>query len=87
NGILANEMGLGKTIEAIAFLAHLYQEGDGGPHLIVVPASTLDNWVREVHLWCPELDILLYYGSQDRKLLRMDIMNKVVDFNVIITTY
>ncbi|XP_068537824.1 SWI/SNF-related matrix-associated actin-dependent regulator of chromatin subfamily A containing DEAD/H box 1 isoform X4 [Anas acuta] len=88
NGILADEMGLGKTIQAIAFLAYLYQEGNRGPHLIVVPASTLDNWIREVHLWCPELDVLFYYGSQeDRKHLRADINNKVVDFNVIVTTY
>nr|XP_009935274.1 PREDICTED: SWI/SNF-related matrix-associated actin-dependent regulator of chromatin subfamily A containing DEAD/H box 1 [Opisthocomus hoazin] len=88
NGILADEMGLGKTIQAIAFLAYLYQEGNRGPHLIVVPASTLDNWIREVHLWCPELNVLFYYGSQeDRKHLRVDINNKVVDFNVIVTTY
>ncbi|NWH98423.1 SMRCD regulator, partial [Tichodroma muraria] len=88
NGILADEMGLGKTIQAIAFLAYLYQAGNRGPHLIVVPASTLDNWIREVHLWCPELNVLFYYGSQeDRKHLRVDIHNKVVDFNVIVTTY
>ncbi|XP_027587544.1 SWI/SNF-related matrix-associated actin-dependent regulator of chromatin subfamily A containing DEAD/H box 1 [Pipra filicauda] len=88
NGILADEMGLGKTIQAIAFLAYLYQEGNRGPHLIVVPASTLDNWIREVHLWCPELNVLFYYGSlEDRKHLRVDIINKVVDFNVIVTTY
>ncbi|XP_009870070.1 PREDICTED: SWI/SNF-related matrix-associated actin-dependent regulator of chromatin subfamily A containing DEAD/H box 1 isoform X1 [Apaloderma vittatum] len=88
NGILADEMGLGKTIQAIAFLAYLYQEGNRGPHLIVVPASTLDNWIREVHLWCPELNVLFYYGSQeDRRHLRVDISNKVVDFNVIVTTY
>ncbi|XP_068260270.1 SWI/SNF-related matrix-associated actin-dependent regulator of chromatin subfamily A containing DEAD/H box 1-like [Nyctibius grandis] len=88
NGILADEMGLGKTVEAIAFLAYLYQKGNRGPHLIVVPASTLDNWVREVHLWCPHLNVLVYHGSQeDRKDLREDIINEVVDFNVIITTY
>nr|XP_056711454.1 SWI/SNF-related matrix-associated actin-dependent regulator of chromatin subfamily A containing DEAD/H box 1 [Euleptes europaea] len=88
NGILADEMGLGKTIQAIAFLAYLYQAGNVGPHLIVVPASTIDNWVREVNLWCPDLQILFYYGSQeDRKHLRMDIHNNVVDFNVIVTTY
>uniref|UniRef100_A0A5F8HA60 SWI/SNF-related matrix-associated actin-dependent regulator of chromatin subfamily A containing DEAD/H box 1 n=1 Tax=Monodelphis domestica TaxID=13616 RepID=A0A5F8HA60_MONDO len=88
NGILADEMGLGKTIQAISFLAYLYQEGNRGPHLIVVPASTLDNWIRDVNLWCSNLDVLFYYGSQeDRKQLRYDIHNKVVDFNVIVTTY
>ncbi|KAL7982095.1 hypothetical protein Chor_001152 [Crotalus horridus] len=81
-------LGLGKTIQAIAFLAYLYQLGDVGPHLIVVPASTIDNWIREINLWCPELQILFYYGSQeDRRHFRMDIHNKVTDFNVIVTTY
>jgi SWI/SNF-related matrix-associated actin-dependent regulator 1 of chromatin subfamily A len=41
NGILADEMGLGKTIQAIAFLAHLKELGDEGPHLIIVPSSTM----------------------------------------------
>ncbi len=33
--------GLGKTVQTIAFLAYLMEQGDGGPHLIVVPSSTL----------------------------------------------
>ena len=41
NGILADEMGLGKTIQAISFLAHLKETGDEGPHLIIVPSSTM----------------------------------------------
>ncbi|XP_067850571.1 SWI/SNF-related matrix-associated actin-dependent regulator of chromatin subfamily A containing DEAD/H box 1-like isoform X2 [Heptranchias perlo] len=88
NGILADEMGLGKTVQAISFLAYLYQEGDKGPHLIIVPASTLDNWIRELKQWCPELKVLLYYGSlEDRRVLRSDILHKFVDFSVIVTTY
>ncbi|KAM5255247.1 SWI/SNF-related matrix-associated actin-dependent regulator of chromatin subfamily A containing DEAD/H box 1 isoform 2-T2 [Ctenodactylus gundi] len=87
NGILADEMGLGKTIQAIAFLAHLYQEGSKGPHLIVVPASTIDNWLREVNLWCPTLNVLCYYGSQEeRKQIRYNIHSKYEEYNVIVTT-
>ena len=41
NGILADEMGLGKTIQAISFLAHLKDLGDEGPHLVIVPSSTM----------------------------------------------
>uniref|UniRef100_A0A673YWY3 DNA helicase n=1 Tax=Salmo trutta TaxID=8032 RepID=A0A673YWY3_SALTR len=63
NGILADEMGLGKTIQAIAFLGRLHQDGIDGPHLITVPSSTLDNWVRELKLWCPSLKVLVYYGE------------------------
>ncbi|XP_041855219.1 SWI/SNF-related matrix-associated actin-dependent regulator of chromatin subfamily A containing DEAD/H box 1A isoform X2 [Melanotaenia boesemani] len=88
SGILADEMGLGKTIQAIAFLAQLFENGIDAPHLIVVPSSTLDNWVRELKLWCPSLNVLIYYGSvEERCYLRHDILNKAVDFNVIVTTY
>ncbi|XP_029016897.1 SWI/SNF-related matrix-associated actin-dependent regulator of chromatin subfamily A containing DEAD/H box 1A [Betta splendens] len=88
SGILADEMGLGKTIQAIAFLAQLYQNGIEGPHLITVPSSTLDNWVRELKLWCPSLKVLVYYGTmEDRRYLRHDILNEDVEFNVIVTTY
>ena len=62
NGILADEMynlfsilhhfntanrGLGKTIQTLAFLAHLYANGVTGPFLIVGPLSTLANWIKE----------------------------------------
>ncbi|KAG5841451.1 hypothetical protein ANANG_G00199640 [Anguilla anguilla] len=88
SGILADEMGLGKTIQAISFLASLYQDGNTGPHLIIVPSSTLDNWVRELKLWCPSLAVLVYYGSaEDRRYLRHDILSKEVEFNIIVTTY
>ncbi|KAK7125978.1 hypothetical protein R3I93_021379 [Phoxinus phoxinus] len=88
SGILADEMGLGKTIQAISFLAYLYQEGNHGPHLITVPASTLDNWVRELKLWCPSFKVLVYYGSaEDRKYMRYEILNHIVDYNIIVSTY
>uniref|UniRef100_A0A8C1MBC3 DNA helicase n=1 Tax=Cyprinus carpio TaxID=7962 RepID=A0A8C1MBC3_CYPCA len=88
SGILADEMGLGKTIQAISFLAHLYEKGIKGPHLITVPSSTLDNWVRELGLWCPSLKVLIYYGSvEDRRYLRQDILSGLVEFNIIVSTY
>ena len=40
NGILADQMGLGKTIQALAFLGYLIEQGDVGPHVIIVPSST-----------------------------------------------
>ncbi|XP_061623861.1 SWI/SNF-related matrix-associated actin-dependent regulator of chromatin subfamily A containing DEAD/H box 1A isoform X2 [Phyllopteryx taeniolatus] len=88
SGILADEMGLGKTIQAIAFLGHLFQKGVKGPHLITVPSSTLDNWVRELKMWCPSLKVLVFCGSmEDRHYLKHDILNGAVEFNVLVTTY
>ena len=40
NGILADQMGLGKTIQALAFLGYLIENGNIGPHVIIVPSST-----------------------------------------------
>ena len=62
--ILADDMGLGKTCQVVAFLAHLFEKGEKGPHLIVVPASTLENWLREFSLFCPFLEVMPYYGER-----------------------
>lgn len=48
NGILADQMGLGKTIQTIGFLAHLKGKGMHGPYMIIAPLSTLSNWVNEI---------------------------------------
>lgn len=48
NGILADQMGLGKTVQTIGFLAHLKGMGLDGPYLVIAPLSTLSNWVNEV---------------------------------------
>lgn len=32
-------------------LAQLLEEGDHGPHLIVAPMSTVENWMRELQTW------------------------------------
>jgi ATP-dependent DNA helicase len=48
NGILADEMRHGKTIQSIAFLAHLKGNGLDGPYMIIASAATLTNWVDEI---------------------------------------
>ncbi|WMC88361.1 DEAD/DEAH box helicase [Streptomyces rochei] len=45
--ILGDEMSLGKTIQAIAVLAHLAAEGQSH-FMVVCPASVLVNWTREI---------------------------------------
>lgn len=48
-------------------------DGDDGPHIIVVPASLLENWQRELQRWCPSLKVVLYYGK-DRAQLREELL-------------
>ncbi|OWM77232.1 protein CHROMATIN REMODELING 19 isoform X2 [Punica granatum] len=62
--ILADEMGLGKTVQAITYLMLLkHLHNDPGPHLIVCPASLLENWDRELKRWCPSLTVVQFHGS------------------------
>jgi SWI/SNF-related matrix-associated actin-dependent regulator of chromatin subfamily A member 5 len=52
NGILADEMGLGKTLQTISFLGFLkHYENTKQPHLVLVPKSTLHNWMSEFKKW------------------------------------
>ncbi|KAL8999709.1 MAG: hypothetical protein Q9169_001526 [Polycauliona sp. 2 TL-2023] len=86
--ILADDMGLGKTCQVVAFLAHLFEKGEKGPHLIIVPGSTIENWLREFSIFCPKLSIIPYYAGQaERADIRYQIEQNLANINVIVTTY
>jgi len=88
SGILADEMGLGKTLQTISFLGYLrYICEINGPHLVVVPKSTLDNWKREFARWTPDIDVLVLQGNKDE---RQQLINERLleeEFDVCITSY
>lgn len=48
----------GKTIQSIAFVAALVEEGVSLPQLVVAPLSTLRNWEREFSTWAPHLNVV-----------------------------
>ena len=86
--ILADDMGLGKTCQVVAFLAALLEQGNTGPHLVVVPGSTIENWMREFRKFCPALQIELYVGSQaERWAKQSEIKAGISKINVLLTTY
>ncbi|OAP63602.1 hypothetical protein AYL99_02829 [Fonsecaea erecta] len=87
--ILADDMGLGKTCQVIAFLAHLLEQGNRGPHLVVVPAATLENWLKEFQRFCPALHVEPYYATNptERLTLREYLDDNRDQVNVIVTTY
>ena len=50
--IFYDAQGLGKTLQSISILAYCYEYLKiTGPHLIVVPKSTLSNWMNEFERW------------------------------------
>jgi len=87
NGILADEMGLGKTIQTIALVTHLIEKKhESGPFIIIVPLSTLSNWVLEFNKWAPSVVKIAYKGSPAaRKSLAQSLRSG--RFQVVITTY
>ncbi|OCK88564.1 ISWI chromatin-remodeling complex ATPase ISW1 [Cenococcum geophilum 1.58] len=88
SGILADEMGLGKTLQTISFLGYLrFIAQITGPHLVVVPKSTLDNWKREFGKWIPEVNVLVLQGAKDERATLIN--ERLVDekFDVCITSY
>lgn len=88
SGILADEMGLGKTLQTISFLAYLrYVRHINGPHLILVPKSTLENWQREFARWTPEVRTIVVQGDKET---RGEVINNrllTCEFDVCITSY
>ncbi|CAH2046425.1 unnamed protein product [Thlaspi arvense] len=100
NVILADEMGLGKTVSASAFLSSLYFEfGVARPCLVLVPLSTMPNWLSEFSLWAPLLNVVEYHGGAKARAIIRDYewhaksstgtAKKMMPykFNVLLTTY
>uniref|UniRef100_A0A3P9D0C4 SWI/SNF related BAF chromatin remodeling complex subunit ATPase 2 n=1 Tax=Maylandia zebra TaxID=106582 RepID=A0A3P9D0C4_9CICH len=87
NGILADEMGLGKTIQTIALITYLMEHKRlNGPFVIIVPLSTLSNWVYELDKWAPSVVKIAYKGTP---ALRRGLVPQLRSgkFNVLLTTY
>ncbi|PNS13958.1 hypothetical protein CAC42_1449 [Sphaceloma murrayae] len=86
--ILADDMGLGKTCQVISFLSHLKETEVEGTHLIIVPGSTIENWLREFSRFSPTLNVQAYYGSQaEREELRSMFEEDLDNTDVLVTTY
>jgi len=76
---MADDMGLGKTIQVISLLLKIKEEGRlQNPVLVICPTTLMGNWMKELQLFAPDLDTVIYHGA-DREL--------DVEHDVILTTY
>jgi SWI/SNF-related matrix-associated actin-dependent regulator of chromatin subfamily A-like protein 1 len=75
---LADEQGLGKTIEALATL-----EADNAyPAIVVCPASLKLNWLRELSLWLPHRSAQALTGTRgDAPVAQADVT--VVNYDIV----
>lgn len=39
-----------------------------GPHMVIVPKSTLANWMNEFKKWCPSLRAVCLIGDQEARV-------------------
>ncbi|XP_013792356.1 SWI/SNF-related matrix-associated actin-dependent regulator of chromatin subfamily A member 5-like [Limulus polyphemus] len=88
NGILADEMGLGKTLQTISLFGYMkHYRNVNGPHMVIVPKSTLANWKNEFKRWCPSLKAVCLIGDQETRaaLIRDTLMPG--EWDVCVTSY
>lgn len=79
-GILADEMGMGKTIQTVSLLV---SEPRQKPNLVVAPAVALIQWKNEIEKYCGEnVSVCVFHGSG-----RTDDVKKLKAFDIVLTTY
>ncbi|UII26595.1 SNF2-related protein [Fulvivirga maritima] len=66
-GCLADDMGLGKSVQIIAFILALKEKQGKKPHLLVVPTTLRFNWRSEIEKFAPELEVLELKGADRQR--------------------
>lgn len=78
-GILAQEVGMGKTWEILALIA---TEKTSDPTMVIVPTTMLSVWMSEAAHCVPSLKIIKYHGAR-----RTKDMNELRNADIVLTTY
>ena len=99
-GLLAEEMGLGKTVELISLIC-LHKCDESQTHavptelqqssatLIVTPPAILEQWINELHTLAPNLGVFNYGGlrAEAGKSNHRELLTKCISHDIVLTTY
>lgn len=61
---LADDMGLGKTLQILTFLDELRTNKNDAKILLIVPASLLGNWEKEIARFTPKIELKTLHGKK-----------------------
>jgi len=84
---LADDMGLGKSVEVIAFLLReqKLRKGKIRPNLLICPTSVVGNWQREVNRFGPSLSVMVHHGID--RLSGEEFDEAIMEHDLIVTSY
>ncbi|KAF8520381.1 SNF2 family N-terminal domain-containing protein [Hysterangium stoloniferum] len=81
--ILADEMGMGKTLQTIALVWTLLKQSPYGGNpvigkcLIACPVSLVNNWKKEFHKWIGKDRIGVFVGDKDKTVIKQFVNSKI----------
>jgi superfamily II DNA or RNA helicase len=81
-GCLADDMGLGKSIQIIAFILSQREKVSMNVNLLIVPATLISNWQAEIARFAPSIPLLTVYGNN-----RVSSTTSFHSYEVVLTTY
>jgi len=82
-GILADDMGVGKTLQTIAYLKWRKERDGAAPSLVIAPTSVTHSWENEIARFAPDLTMLRLQSGSDRAQ-KFETMK---DYDIVITSY
>ncbi|VXD12389.1 DEAD/DEAH box helicase [Marinoscillum sp. 108] len=86
-GCLADDMGLGKSIQIIAFALLQKEKTPNSTNLLVVPTTLIFNWQAEISRFAPSLSVYTLQGADRIKgtdgLEKFDII--LISYNTLLT--
>ncbi len=82
-GILALDMGLGKTPTLLAFLRD--RDEDTPAALVIAPPAVVGNWASEASRFVPDLKVVVHHGTN--RADAEEVAAEAADADVVLTTY
>ena len=72
---MADDMGLGKTIQIISLILKLKEDNQlQKPVLVICPTTLIGNWMKELQMFAPSLDAVVYHGAERQLDVKHDII-------------